>query len=251
MRKVKLTIAYDGTDFAGFQRQPHQRTVQGTLEETLSRILREEIQIYGSGRTDAGVHALGQVCHFTMKCPVPIAKLPYLLRRALPRDITVLSSEEIDDHFHAQFSACWKKYSYLIETNPIPDPFARRYRTHLPYPLDLKAMNQGAARLVGTHDFTSFCSAKTEVVDRVRTIYQCEVKEEKGCVSIEVVGNGFLYNMVRIIAGTLYEVGRGKRQAEEITGILEKKDRTYAGQTLPPEGLRLVEVGYTPWRDET
>ncbi|SFJ38805.1 tRNA pseudouridine(38-40) synthase TruA [Thermoflavimicrobium dichotomicum] len=249
MKKIKLVVAYDGTDFSGFQRQPGKRTIQGTLEETLSKITGEEIEIYGSGRTDAGVHALGQVCHFTTKSPIPITKYPYILRRALPRDIICISSEEVPMDFHARKSAYWKTYRYYIETTPVPDLFTRRFRTHLPFPLDVDAMQKAGKLLVGTHDFTSFCSTKTVVEDRVRTIYRCQVCQEANGVYIEVTGNGFLYNMVRIIAGTLYEVGRHERNVQEIPQILAAKDRTLAGPTFPPEGLILFEVGYTPWKE--
>ncbi|MBA4495921.1 tRNA pseudouridine(38-40) synthase TruA [Paenactinomyces guangxiensis] len=247
MRKIKLVIAYDGTDFSGFQAQPGERTIQGTLEEALSALTGEEIRIYGSGRTDAGVHALGQVCHFSTSSPIPVEKYPYILRRMLPRDIVVISCAEVDFDFHARKSAYWKTYRYQIDTNPVPDLFMRRFRTHLPFPVDLSSMQAAADRFLGTHDFTSFCSTKTFVTDKVRTIYQCRVKQESGGFSIEVTGSGFLYNMVRIIAGTLYEVGRGQRSAGDISDILAERDRTLAGPTFPPEGLLLVEVGYQPW----
>jgi tRNA pseudouridine38-40 synthase len=250
MKKIKLVIAYDGTDFYGFQRQPDLRTVQGTLEETLSKLTGEAIEVYGAGRTDAGVHALGQVVHFTTKSGIPVEKYPYILRRLLPRDLLVISSEEVDLDFHARKSAHWKTYRYQIETSPIPNIFERRYCTHLPFPLSIEKMRKAAEHLLGTHDFTSFCSAKTVIEDRVRTIYSLEVKEKGSQVHIEVTGNGFLYNMVRIIAGTLYEIGRGERAVDEIPQILQAKDRTRAGITLPPEGLILVKVGYHPWKKE-
>lgn len=247
MKKIQMVIAYDGTDFSGFQRQPGQRTIQGTLEEALHRLTGEEIQVHGSGRTDAGVHALGQVCHFTTASPIPAEKYPYILRRMLPKDIIVISAAEADADFHARKSAYWKTYRYQIDTQPVPNLFTRRFRTHLPFPVDLDAMQAAGNLLVGTHDFTSFCSAKTHVSDRVRTIYQCRVKEVPGGIDIVLTGNGFLYNMVRIIAGTLYEVGRHERSAEEIPAILAARDRTLAGPTFPPEGLLLVQVGYSPW----
>ncbi|MBA4542324.1 MULTISPECIES: tRNA pseudouridine(38-40) synthase TruA [Thermoactinomyces] len=249
MKKIKLVIAYDGTDFSGFQAQPGQRTIQGTLQETLTRITGEPIEIYGSGRTDAGVHALGQVCHFETTSPIPVDKYPYILRRSLPRDILVLSAEEAASDFHARKSAYWKTYRYQTDRHRIPDLFERRFRTHLPYEVDQPAMQRAADRLVGTHDFTSFCSAKTVIEDRVRTIYRCEVGEDTHGFFIEVTGNGFLYNMVRIIAGTLYEVGRRNLDPEQIPAILEGRDRRLAGPTFPPEGLILLEVGYRPWQD--
>jgi tRNA pseudouridine38-40 synthase len=249
MKKVKLVIAYDGTDFSGFQSQPGQRTIQGTLEETLSKITDEPIQIHGSGRTDAGVHALGQVCHFETNSPIPANKYPYILRRALPRDILVVSAEEVAFDFHARKSAFWKTYRYQTDMHRIPHLFERRFRMHFPHAVNLDAMREAAKHLVGTHDFTSFCSTKTVLEDRVRTIYRLEVgTDDRGCF-IEVTGNGFLYNMVRIIAGTLFEVGRGKLKTQAIPDILKAKDRRLAGPTFPPEGLILIRVGYEPWQD--
>ncbi|MBA4549411.1 tRNA pseudouridine(38-40) synthase TruA [Thermoactinomyces intermedius] len=249
MKKIKLVIAYDGTDFSGFQSQPGQRTIQGTLEEALRKITGEAVSVHGSGRTDAGVHALHQVCHFTTSSPIPVEKYPYILRRTLPRDVLALSAEEAPMDFHAQKSAKWKTYRYRLDLRPIPDLFERRFRTHVPVSLDVEKMREAAGYLVGTHDFTSFCSAKTEIQDKVRTIYQCRLEQEPGGLVIEVTGNGFLYNMVRIIAGTLVEVGKGRIRPEAIPGIILAKDRQKAGPTFPPEGLVLVKVGYTPWKN--
>lgn len=251
MKKVRLDLAYDGTDFSGFQRQPEQRTIQGTLEEALSVLTGEDVHIHGSGRTDAGVHAQGQVCHFTTISPIPSEKYAYILRRMLPKDLMVLSSSEVPLDFHARKSACWKTYRYQIDTQPIPDLFTRRYRTHLPYSLDLRSMRKAGELFIGKYDFTSFCSTKTEVIDRVRTIYDCHVVEDKQGLYIDLTGNGFLYNMVRIIAGTLVQVGRQQLRVDEIPKIIQAKDRTLAGPTLPPEGLVLMQVGYSPWKQES
>lgn len=245
MKKIKLIVAYDGTDFSGFQSQPGRRTVQGTLEEVLAGITGESIQIVGSGRTDAGVHALNQVCHFITSSPIPVEKYPYILRRTLPRDLQVCQAEEVSQEFHAQKSARWKTYRYQLDLQPIPGIFERRFRTHVPVLLDTRAMQEAANHLVGTHDFTSFCSAKTEVVNRVRTIFRCMVLQQPDGLIIEVTGNGFLYNMVRIIAGTLVEVGRKRIKPEDIPFIIQAKDRQKAGPTFPPEGLVLVQVGYS------
>lgn len=251
MKKIKLILAYDGTDYHGFQRQPKQKTIQGTIEAVLSRLTKESIQLVGSGRTDRGVHALGQVCHFFTHSPIPAEKYASILRDQLPRDILVRSSQEVPLSFHAQKDACWKTYRYQIETNAIPNLFERRYYTHLPYPLELEQMQQAARFLKGTHDFTAFCSAKTQVKDRVRTLYDCKVEAQDQKVWIAVTGNGFLYNMVRIIAGTLYQVGRRKLYPEQIIDILQSHNRQQAGPTLPPEGLVLVRVGYRPWAATT
>jgi tRNA pseudouridine38-40 synthase len=245
VKKIKLTIAYDGTDFSGFQRQPGQRTIQGTLEETLSRVLREKIIIEGSGRTDAGVHALGQVCHFLTSKPIPADRFPHMLCHTLPPDIIVVASEEVPLDFHARKSACWKTYRYQVETLSIPRLHMRRFALHYPTSVDLDAMQRAAKKLVGKHDFTSSCSAKTEVEHKVRTIYAINVWEEDQLRYVEVTGNGFLYNMVRIIVGTLHDVGKGKIQVDDIPAIIAAKDRQAAGSTFAPEGLHLKEVGYT------
>ncbi|WP_124726432.1 tRNA pseudouridine(38-40) synthase TruA [Staphylospora marina] len=249
MKNIKLVIGYDGTDFSGFQRQPGQRTVQGTLEEALSRLTGEPVELHGSGRTDAGVHAIGQVCNFLTSRPIPAHKYREILMRMLPRDIVVRSSEEVPADFHARKSAHWKTYRYRIDTRPVPDLFLRRFRTHLPWPVDIAAMERAAAHLTGTHDFTSFCSPKTQVEDKVRTIYRFDVREEAGGIFMEVTGTGFLYNMVRILAGTVYEAGRGRLDPDRIPTILAARDRTAAGPTFPPEGLCLVKVGYSPWEE--
>lgn len=246
MTKIKLIIAYDGTDFFGFQRQPGRRTIQGVLEETLSKIIGEAIIIEGSGRTDAGVHALGQVCHFVTTKPVPADRFPHILRYTLPPDLIIISSEEVDMDFHVRKSAHWKTYRYQVETHAIPRLHMRRFAYHYPKnPINLTAMQQAAKHLIGKHDFTSLCSSKTMIVDKVRTIYDVKVWEEKGFRYAEVTGSGFLYNMVRIIVGTLHDVGTGKIQSEDIPQILEARDRREAGSTFPPEGLHLIEVGYT------
>ncbi len=246
MRNIKLIIAYDGTDFSGFQRQPGQRTIQGVLEETLSRILGEEIVMEGSGRTDAGVHALGQVCHFLTTKPVPADRFPYILRHSLPPDLIVTSSEEEAIDFHARKSACWKTYRYQVESLAVPRLHMRRFAYHFPtVNINLDAMKLAATYLIGEHDFTSFCSAKTEMENKVRTIYDVKVWEENGFRYVEVTGSGFLYNMVRIIVGTLHDIGKGKISPDDIPIILAACDRQAAGSTFPPEGLHLVEVGYT------
>lgn len=247
MKNVKLVVAYDGTDFSGFQKQPGQRTIQGTLEEALLRLIGEPIEIHGSGRTDAGVHALGQVCHFTTQSPIPPGKYAYILRKMLPRDLIVQTSEEVPLGFHARKSAYWKTYRYQIATDSVPGLFSRRFRTHWPGTVDLEKMNEAAALFVGTHDFTSFCSPKSPIENKVRTIYRFTVEPDEEGFYLEVTGNGFLYNMVRILVGTLYQVGRGQRDPAEIEAILKARDRRAAGPTAPPEGLILKEVGYTPW----
>lgn len=242
-------IAYDGTDFHGFQRQRGLRTIQGVLEDTLKKITGVEHTIFGSGRTDAGVHAYGQVCHFDTKTPIPTERLSYILRRMLPRDIVVRSAEEADSSFHARKSCYWKTYRYQIETTPVPDLFFRRFRTHRPIQLDLERMKEASQYLVGTHDFTSFCSVHTDKENKVRTIYDLRLeKDTSGVITMWITGNGFLYNMVRIIMGTLFEVGRGSWQPNMVEKALDAMDRRAGGPTFPPEGLMLWQVSYQPWK---
>ncbi|MBD1372333.1 tRNA pseudouridine(38-40) synthase TruA [Hazenella sp. IB182357] len=249
MTKIKLDIQYDGTEFAGFQRQPGQRTVQGALEKALSKITHESITVFASGRTDAGVHALGQVCHFETDAPIPAEKYTYVLRRFLPIDIVVTKGSIAEPSFHAQFSARWKRYCYQIDLARIPNLLERRFRAHVPQKLNVDNMMEATKYFEGTHDFTSFCSVKTVVENRVRTIYRCRVIPTELGLTIEVVGNGFLYNMVRIMTGTLVGVGRGRFQPQEIQRMIAARDRQAAGPTFSPHGLFLMDVGYKPWSD--
>ncbi|OYD06506.1 tRNA pseudouridine(38-40) synthase TruA [Paludifilum halophilum] len=251
MRKLKMIVAYDGTDFSGFQRQPDRRTVQGALEEVLSRITREPVQVTGAGRTDAGVHAWGQVIHFDTTSRIPLSRWLRVMNVALPRDMAVRRVEEVPLSFHARKDACWKRYRYTLDNRPVPDVFTRRFRTRWKGPpLKVDRMRQAAHMLIGTHDFTSFSSAKSPVVNRVRTLYRCQVwQPEKGVVAVEVAGNGFLYNMVRIIAGTLSEVGAGMLEPNAVREILDARNRARGGKTLSPEGLTMMEVGYNPWEE--
>lgn len=247
MKKICIVIAYDGTDYHGFQRQPNKRTVQGTLEKLLAIVTNEDICVDGAGRTDAGVHALGQVCHFYTQSTISSKKFCYILNRIGPRDLVVQKSFEIDHEFDARKSACWKTYRYELNTSFIPDIRSHRYQMHFRHPLDVLRMQQAASALVGTHDFSSFSSQKTHVKSKVRTIYSCTIHTNPAHIAIEVTGNGFIYNMVRIIAGTLVNVGRGRISAEDIPRILAAKDRSLAGPTFPPHGLTLVRVAYKPW----
>lgn len=244
MRRLKCRVAYDGTDFSGFQVQPEQVTIQGEIEAALQRITGETIQIAGSGRTDAGVHARGQVFHFDTRSGIPIEKWAFVLNNQFPDSIVILSVEEASRDFHARFDAKAKEYRYCIDNGPVANVFRHRYADHIRSPLDLEAMRQAARHLVGTHDFTSFCSAKTFVEDKVRTVYDLRVEAAGDEVWVICRGNGFLYNMVRIIVGTLVEVGQGKRQPDELLSILQGRDRELAGKTAPAKGLTMWEVFY-------
>lgn len=244
IKRLKCIVSYDGTDFSGFQVQPDQVTIQGTIEEALHRITGETIQISGSGRTDAGVHALGQVFHFDTASGIPVEKWRYILNNQLPDSIIIQDVEEVFPSFHARFDVKRKEYRYCIDNGIVPDLFRHRYAEHYRHRLDESLMQEAAKHLIGEHDFTSFCSAKTFVEDKVRTIYDVRVWREENLIWISCVGNGFLYNMVRIIVGTLIEVGEGKRVPQELPQILAARDRERAGKTAPAKGLTMWKVFY-------
>lgn len=245
MQRYKCTIAYDGTHFAGYQIQPGKRTVQRVLEETIARLHKgEPIRIVASGRTDSGVHARGQVIHFDSPLGIPESKWVVALNSMLPDDIAILSVEKAAADFHARFDAIGKEYRYFVHLSAQRDPFQRLYTYQYTYPANLGAMKDACRYLLGTHDFTSFCSAKTEMENRVRTLREVEIFEERGLLVFRFEGNGFLYNMVRILVGTLLEIGAGEREASSIPDLLEAKDRRLAGKTVPGQGLFLWKVDY-------
>ncbi|MED1947026.1 MULTISPECIES: tRNA pseudouridine(38-40) synthase TruA [Brevibacillus] len=244
VKRLRCVLAYDGTDFSGFQVQPDQVTIQGEIEAALNRVTGEDIQVFGSGRTDAGVHARGQVIHFDTSSNIPMDKWRFVLNNQLPDSIVIRTVEEVDASFHARFDVQVKEYRYCIDNNPVADVFRHRYADHVRFPLDVDAMQQAAHYLVGEHDFTSFCSAKTFVEDKVRTVYGLTVEKIGDEVWVTCRGNGFLYNMVRIIVGTLVEVGQGKRNPAELKEILAACDREKAGKTAPAKGLTMWEVLY-------
>jgi tRNA pseudouridine38-40 synthase len=245
MQRYKCMISYDGTHFSGYQVQPSKRTVQGELEGVLRKIHKgETVKVTGSGRTDASVHAKGQVIHFDSPLAIPESKWVVALNSMLPDDISILSVEKADEHFHARFDTVGKEYHYFLHLSPSRDPFLRNYAYQYPYPLNLDVMKEASKYLLGTHDFTSFCSAKTEVENKVRTIKEIDFSMNHNVLVFRFVGNGFLYNMVRILVGTLLEIGSGLRKPEEIETILDKKDRQFAGKTAPGHGLYLWKVYY-------
>lgn len=247
-RKLKLLVAYDGTDFHGFQRQPGRRTVQAVLEEALGRLAGHPVTVVGAGRTDAGVHAAGQVVHCTVAGSIPTERIPQALQGLLPPDVVVYAAEEVDESFHARKSARAKVYRYSVLVAPFPWPFIRRYVLHEPRPLDVAAMRAGAAHLVGRHDFAAFQAAGRPVRDTVRTVHRLELDEQVmpwgRIVHITVEADGFLYHMARNIAGTLLEVGRGRRPPEWVAEVLASRRRERAGPTAPAHGLTLLEVRY-------
>ena len=245
MKRVKCIIAYDGTNFQGYQSQPNKRTVQGEIEKVLKKLHKgRDISIHASGRTDARVHAMGQVIHFDSDIPMAGERWVYALNSLLPGDISVREARYVDADFHARFSCIGKEYRYRIDRRKIKNPFLRNYAYHYTYPLNMDELRRAMSFFIGTHDFTSFCSAKTEVVDKVRTVTLFDVEERDKELIFRIAGNGFLYNMVRIIIGTVLEAGAGKRTADEIPEILKAKDRTRAGKTVPGHGLYLWEVYY-------
>jgi len=244
MRNLRLDICYDGTRYRGWQRLPGvDNTIQGKLEQTLGRILGEEIEISGSGRTDAGVHAAWQVANFRCESTMPAGEILENLRRYLPEDIGVYSCKDASDRFHARLNARKKTYCYRIWNSDAPCVFQRRYVTVVPEKLDVEKMRLAGACLQGQHDFGVFCANKKMKKSTVRQIYALEILEEGPEVRISVTGNGFLHNMMRIIAGTLVEVGLGERSVESIP-LLFGGQRADAGRLMPPQGLCLMEVEY-------
>jgi tRNA pseudouridine38-40 synthase len=245
MRTLKLTIAYDGTRFVGWQRQAEGESIQGLLEEALARFEGGPVTVHGAGRTDAGVHAVGQVASVRVTCGHDAATLTRALNAQLPDEIRVLSVEEADAGFHARFSARSKTYRYVIRNAPIATPFERAYVWHVPGRLNIEAMRDAAAMVVGTHDFAAFQSVGTETPGSVRTIVRSEVREiEPSLLAYEVTGDGFLRYMVRALTGTLVEIGRGWREPSCISDLLAGGRRADAGATAPPHGLFLVAVDY-------
>lgn len=244
MKRFLLIVAYDGTNFHGYQIQPEARTVEGVLNRTLSEFLGEEIVSIGASRTDAGVHSYGNLAVFDSVTVIPAEKMYLALNTKLPEDIRILKSLEVLPCFHPRKNVVDKTYEYRINQTEIGFPTKRLYSYHVRRNLNLEKMKLAARFFEGRHDFTSFCSAKTDKEDKVREVYEVALREEGTEIIISIKGNGFLYNMVRIIAGTLVKIGEGRLAPEEIPMILEKKDRTLAGKTLPPQGLFLKEICY-------
>ncbi len=246
MYNYKMTIMYDGSAYNGWQKQGNTKnTIQGVLEKSIYFITGEKIEVQGSGRTDAGVHAMAQVANFKIDKLYDEEKLREKINRNIPDDICVAELEKVAERFHSRLNAKGKKYLYRIQNSVESDVFRKNYKYHYDAELDLDKMKKASAYFIGEHDFKSFCSNKHMKKSTVRTIYSIEIKrDEKGELDILYYGNGFLYNMVRILTGTLIEVGRGARRPEEMQDILEAKDRQAAGFTAPAHGLVLVEVEY-------
>ena len=239
-----MTVAYDGTAYYGWQIQPGVPTIEGELNRALSGLLQEDIQVIGASRTDSGVHALCNVAVFDTDARIPGEKISYALNQRLPEDIRIQKSEETAQDFHPRHCKSRKTYEYRILNRQFPLPTRRLYAYFTYVPLDLEKMRQAAAPLVGEHDFKSFCSPSAAVESTIRTIYDLTVEKERDEIIIRVCGGGFLYNMVRIIAGTLMEAGRGNMQPDQVKKILAAKDRRAAGPTAPACGLTLVEYKF-------
>ncbi len=273
MRRIMLTVAFDGTNYSGWQIQPNKETIEGVLNRELSRLLNEEIKVVGASRTDSGVHAEGAVCVFDTESKIPGDKFSYAINQKLPEDIRIRNSKEVDITFHPRRVNSRKTYRYRIRHDEFPNPLDARYSYHVYTKLDIEAMRKACEFIKGKHDFKSFCSVHTDVDTTVRTVYDVHIDVtpdkkllqmsglmksagESGAmrsggesaagrirpeiIDIYVTGNGFLYNMVRIIAGTLIEVGQGKIKPEEIPAIIEACDREKAGPTAPAKGLTLI-----------
>ncbi len=251
MRNIKLTIAYDGTNYAGWQVQNNPKssanspeTIQGTMEEILSQILNEDVKLVASGRTDSGVHAIGQVANFKTKAKLRPKNIQNALNSCLPRDIVVKKVEEVGLDFHARYGATTKSYRYTILNREVRSPFDRHYAAFIPYPLDVRSMQDAAGHLAGRHDFMSFKAKGSSNRVSTRTLKSLKVRKIGSFIYIYLEADGFLYNMARNIVGTLIEAGRGKLEADDVKEILKAKKRSLAGPTAPPEGLCLVKVKY-------
>lgn len=244
MKNIKLTIEYDGSNYFGWQVQPEFSSIQEEIERAIKKLTKEDIDLIGAGRTDRGVHARGQVANFMTNSSIPPEKFSYAINKYLPQDISIVKSEEVDINFHSRYDAVGKEYRYLIYNNYTRSSLLRNYTYHVPYKLDLKKMDIAKDFFLGTHDFSAFMSTGSSVEDTVRTVYAVSLFLRDNIICFKVQGNGFLYNMVRIMVGTLIDIGSGKIEPESISSILESKDRKRAGHTAKPQGLYLEKVYY-------
>lgn len=246
MRNIRITIEYDGKNFAGWQKQPEKVSIQSEIERAIFEITGEEVEIIASGRTDAGVHALGQVANFhTNNTTIDVSKFPYAINSKVPKSIVITKAEEVDDRFHSRYNCKLKTYRYVINNSEFPSALNRYREFYMPNKLDFEAMQKAMKYFEGEHDFNAFKSSGGNAKKTtVRTLTKCDIKKDGNRITIELTGNGFLYNMVRIISGTIVDVGLHKINPDEIPNIIESKNRENAGKTLPPHGLYLVKVEY-------
>ena len=244
MRRIKLVVAYDGTAYCGWQLQPNGVTIEEILNKTLSELLKEPVMVIGASRTDSGVHAIGNVAVFDTESRIPGDKICFALNQRLPEDIRIQSSEEVPLTFHPRKANCIKTYEYRILNRKTDMPLQRLYSYFCYFDLDVEKMRKAASFLIGEHDFKSFCTVRSQAEETVRTIYSLDLNRENDMIIIRISGSGFLYNMVRIIAGTLVKVGMGVYPPEHMEEILEARNRAAAGPTIPARGLTLVNMEY-------
>ena len=244
MRKIKLIIEYDGKKFGGWQKQPTKLNIQGEIEQAIKEITGEDVELIASGRTDSGVHSLGQVANFKTNSNIEIEKVAIAINSKLKKSIVIKKAEEVSEDFHARYSCKGKKYRYIINNSQQGTAIYRDLECHIPQKLDVEKMRKAIKYFEGEHDFKGFKASGTSSKNTIRTIYKAEIKQEGERIIIELTGSGFMYNMVRIIAGTIVDVGLGRINPEEIPRIINLKDRNKAGKTLPAHGLYLVEVYY-------
>lgn len=256
MKRIKLTVAYDGTNYSGWQIQPNAPTIESILDEAIYNTTGERIHVTGASRTDAGVHAFGNVAVFDTESTIPGERWSFAINRYLPEDVSVLESREVSPDFHPRHCNTVKTYEYTMLCGTHPLPQLRNSSWHVGGTLDVDAMQNAAQVLVGEHDFKSFCCVKTQVESTVRTVYSiefesmpCGWQDSHSLITMRIKGNGFLYNMVRIIAGTLAQVGKGKLTQEDLVRMLKSQNRCEAGQTAPPQGLSLMNINYVDGDD--
>ncbi len=243
MRNIKIIVQYNGANYCGWQEQPDSLGIQGNIEYAIKEITKEKVKINGSGRTDAGVHAIGQVANFKIESKIDVSRIPDALNSKLPKDISIIDAEEVDEDFHARYSAKGKVYRYLVYNSRYRNPILKDISYQVKYNLDFDKMKKAAESLVGTHDFCGFMSSGSSIKDTVRTIRNVKIEKEGDLIVFEFEGNGFLYNMVRIISGTLIDIGRGKIE-ENMEEIIKSKNRSNAGHTAPGHALFLKKVFY-------
>ncbi|WP_300277215.1 tRNA pseudouridine(38-40) synthase TruA [Peptacetobacter sp.] len=243
MRNIKIIVQYNGANYCGWQEQPDSLGIQGNIEYAIKEITKEKVKINGSGRTDAGVHAIGQVANFKIESKIDVSRIPDALNSKLPKDISIIDAEEVDEDFHARYSAKGKVYRYLVYNSRYRNPILKDISYQVKYDLDFDKMKKAAESLVGTHDFCGFMSSGSSIKDTVRTIRNVKIEKEGDLIVFEFEGNGFLYNMVRIISGTLIDIGRGKIE-ENMEEIIKSKNRSNAGHTAPGHALFLKKVFY-------
>lgn len=244
MKNIKLTIEYEGTNYSGWQKQENAITIQEKIEDAIENLTKDKVKLIGSGRTDGGVHALGQVANFHTNSSIPGQKYKYALKFLLPDDIAIMESEEVELDFHSRFDATRKKYKYVVYNGELPRAIYRNFSYHVPYDIDMNKMMEASQHLIGTHDFAAFMATNSDVNSTIRTIYDISIEKKEDLIEFSIEGNSFLRNMVRIIVGTLLYVGFGRINKDDLPKIILDKKREGAGPTAPPQGLFLEKVYY-------